>query len=162
MNPLPSKIQLACYWCFQHNELVLSFPEAYLATLYQQRNPEGRIYSSPKSEQASNEVYLPRPDGLIRLHSSSQDQSYSLVLEFAKKGQAEDWYEKTLISSFCLFPESNMSSFSHSRESDTTRVYIKREIRKEILMPVPHIECLLLPLRVSERLIPAGTRSCCK
>ena len=130
MNTLPSKIQLTCYWCFQRNELVVSFPNAYLATVYQDANPEGRIYSSSKTEQERNEVYLPSPDGISFLRSSSQGQIYSLVLEFAKKRQAEDWHKKALIGS--MFPERS-----------ATCVYINREIRREILMPVPHAECLL-------------------
>ena len=130
MNLLPSKIQFTCYWCFQRNELVVSFPDAYLATVYQDANPEGRIFSSSKSEQERKEVYLPRPDGISSLRSSSQGQSYSLVLEFAKKGQAEDWHKKALIGS--MFPERS-----------TTCVYINREIRSEILVPVPSVECLL-------------------
>ena len=130
MNPLPSKIQLTCYWSFQRNELVVGLPDAYLATVYQDANPEGRIYSSSKSEEERNEVYLPRPDGIICLRSSSQGQSYSLVLQFAMKGQAEDWHKKALIGS--MFPDRS-----------ATCVYINREIRSELLVPVPHVECLL-------------------
>ena len=130
MNPLPSKIQLACHWSFQRDELVVSFPDAYLATVYQDANPEGRIYSSSKSEQERNEVYLPRPDGIICLRASSQGQSYSLVLEFAKEGQAEEWHKKALIGS--MFPERS-----------ATCVYMNREIRSELLIPVPHVEYLL-------------------
>lgn len=130
MNLLPSKIQLTCYWSFQRNELVVSFSDPYLATVYQDANPEGRIYSSTKNGQERNEVYLPRPDGISCLRSSSQGQSYSLVLEFAKEGQAEDWHKKALIGS--MFPERS-----------PTCVYINREIRSALLIPVPHVECLL-------------------
>ena len=91
------KISLSSRWCFIRDELVIGFPSAQLAHEYQRMNHEGRIYASEK------DVYLPRPEGLISLRSSSQGEHYSLVLEFRSEMEARAWKEKVLISS--MFPD---------------------------------------------------------
>ncbi len=122
MNWPPSETHITTWWCFHRNELVISFPDAQLAAKYQRANPEGRIYSNLlEDDQASKEVYLPRPEGLLSLRSSSQGQSYSLVLDFATEDNARVWHEKALITS--IIPDRSKK-----------RVYISREVRSQKLM----------------------------
>jgi hypothetical protein len=122
MNWPPSETHITTWWCFHRNELVISFLDAQLAAKYQRANPEGRIYSNlSQDDQASKEVYLPRPEGLLSLRSSSQGQSYSLVLDFATEDNARVWHEKALITS--IIPDRSKK-----------RVYISREVRSQKLM----------------------------
>ena len=112
---MPAKISLGSWWCLTRNELIISFPDAQLASEYQRANPEGRIFV-----QAGNEVYLPRPKGLIAIRSSSQS-TYSLVLEFSSGEDTRAWHNKVLISS--IFPD-------HVK----TRAYVHREVKVDTII----------------------------
>ena len=92
------------------NELAIGFPDSQTASEYQRANPEGRIYA-----EANKEVYLPRPEGLIAIRSSSQ-AAYSLVLEFVSEEQTRAWHSKSLLSSILS---------DHVK----TRAYLQREVK---------------------------------
>lgn len=96
------KISLSSRWCFNRNELVITFPSAQLALEYQRSNPEGRIFAESR-EYTDKDVYLPRPEGLSCLRSSTQGNFFSLVLEFDSEREARAWDEKVLICT--IFPD---------------------------------------------------------
>lgn len=98
-----NKLLLRCRWCFVRNELVVSFPSSQLAIEYQRMNPEGRIYAPTGDNLSVKDVYLPRPEGLISIRSSSQAEHYSLALEFRSETEARQWNEKVSIST--IFPD---------------------------------------------------------
>lgn len=112
---MSTKVSLSSRWCLTRNELVISFPDWQTASDYQRANPEGRIYTP-----ANKEVYIPRPEGLIAIRSSSQS-IYSLVLEFASEEETNAWHRKILISS--IFPD-----------HVTTRAYLHREVKTDRFM----------------------------
>ena len=91
------RISLSSRWCFKRDELVITFPTQQLALDYQRANPEGRIFAS-LWENTNNDVYLPRPEGLKSLRSSTQSEFFSLVLEFNSESQARTWNDKVLFS----------------------------------------------------------------
>ena len=107
---MSAKLPLSSWWCLIRNELVIGFPNSQSASEYQRANPEGRILS-----QATRDVYLPRPQGLIGIRCSSQ-KDYSLVLEFASEEETMAWHAKALISS--VFPD-----------YIKTRAYLPREVK---------------------------------
>ena len=112
---MSAKISLSSRRCFIRTELVINFPDSQSAIEYQRANPEGRIFAL-----APNEVYLPRPQGLISIRSSSQTD-FSIVLEFASEKETRAWHGKMLLTSIFL---------DHVK----TRAYLLREVRPEKFM----------------------------
>ena len=93
-----SNVILNSRWCFNRNELVITFPNSRTACEYQRINPEARIFGNSR-EYSDKDVYLPHPQGLSSLRGSSQGEHFSLVLEFASEREARAWDEKVLIGS---------------------------------------------------------------
>lgn len=121
MSAIDPKCFLNTRWCFIHNELVIGFPDSRLASDYQQANPEGRIYAN-----ANKEVYLPRPEGMVSLRSSSRSDHFSFVLEFRSEEETRAWHKKARIST--MFPDDIIMR----------RVYIDRGLDASRIVGIPH------------------------
>ena len=123
MSYRDSKVSLNSRWCFTRNELVISFPDSQLAQDYQRYNPEGRIFATSR-EYTDTDVYLPHPEGLQSIRSSSQGEHFSLVLEFGSEKEARAWDQKVLIST--IFPDrSKTLAYINKRFTMASRVSSK-------------------------------------
>ena len=101
------RISLTSRWCFKRDEIVITFPTTQSALEYQRLNPEGRILGNSRGH-TSKDVFLPRPEGLVSIRSSTQGEFFSLVLDFESEMEAAAWNGKVLIST--MYPERSRAS----------------------------------------------------